>query len=135
MKGWYGKAKRDYLKADLDWLVDAIRPLLVTAAYTPSLDVDEFMSDIPGGALVTGGLGDVLTSKTVSNAGVIDAADGYVSAVPAGQTPRAIVLVQYTGTPATSRLILFTNEAIPLPVDTDGSDVHLRWPSSGIAEI
>lgn len=134
MKGWYGKAKRDFLKGDMDFLVDAFRPVLVTAAYTPSLDVDEFMSDI-GGALVTGGLGDALASKAVSNAGVISAATGYVSAVPAGQAPRAIVIVQYTGVAGTSRLVLFTNEGVPLPISTDGSDVHLRWPTAGIGEI
>ena len=135
MKGWYGKAKRDHLKKLLGWDTDEMRPLLVTAAYTPNKNVDEFMSDIPGGALVTGGLGDALTSKAVSDAGVISAANGYVSAVPAGQFPRLIVIVQYTGVAATSRLICYNNEGIPLPIETDGSDVHLRWPTAGIGEI
>lgn len=135
MKGWYGKAKRDHLKEVLGWTTDEVRPLLVTSAYTPSLDIDEFMADIPGGALITGGLGDALTSKTVSSAGVIDADDGFIAAVPAGQTVAALVIVQYTGSAATSRLWLFNNEAIPLPITTDGSDITLRWPTAGIAEI
>lgn len=134
MKGWYGKAKRDFLKGDMDYLVDAFHPVLVTASYTPNKNVDEFMSDI-GGALVTGGLGDALASKAVSDAGVISAAIGYVSAVPAGQAPRLIVIVQYTGDPATSRLLCWNNEGIPLPIETDGTDVHLRWPTAGIGEI
>ena len=133
MKGWFGKAKREYLKGNLDWLNDDVRPLLVSSAYTPSKNVNEFMSDISG--QLTGGLGDALTGKTVSDAGVVDADNGHVSAVPAGQTARWCVLVQYTGNPATSRVLIFTNQAVPLPIDTDGSDVHLIWSSAGIGEI
>jgi hypothetical protein len=75
---------------------------------------------------------DALASKTVSAAGVFDAADKTISAV-SGDVSEALILYIHTGTEGTSRLICFLDTGVTgLPVTPNGGDITITWHASGI---
>lgn len=121
-----------FLTADIDMAVDDIIVLLVEAAlYTPNLTTHDFHADIPGGAIIA--TSNPLSSKTTT-AGVFDAADELLAAVPAGQQGDYLILVQDTGVSATSRLIGLIDTGTNLPVTPNGGDINIAW-SSGASKI
>ena len=120
----YDKGREGYLNGNLNWLTDDVRAILVdTALYTPNLVLDQFLISIPVGARVS--LSGSLTTKTATN-GVADADDvSFVAVV--GATVEAIVLYQYTGVDATSRLIAYIDSATGLPFLPSGGNVAIQW--------
>lgn len=122
----YGKGRQAFASADIDWLVDNIKCVLVDAAdYTVSIDVDEFLSDIPSGAREeTSGN---LASKTAT-LGVCDADDVTFTGTT-GDTCEALVIYQDTGVAATSRLIAYIDTASGLPASL-GGDITVRWAAA-----
>lgn len=122
----YGKGREKFLQADIDWLVDDIKVVLVdTGAYTVSIDTHEFLSDIAGGArIATSGN---LASKT-STLGVADAADVTFTAV-SGTTVEAAVIYKDTAVAGTSPLIAYIDTATGLAVTPNGGDITITWDS------
>lgn len=120
----YDTGRAAFLGADVDWLADNIKAVLVdTGAYTVNLSTHQFLSDIPGGArIATSGN---LASKTAT-AGVADAADVTFTAV-SGATVEAIVLYKDTGVAGTSQLICYIDTATGLPVTPNGGDITVTW--------
>jgi len=120
----YDKGREGYLNGNLNWLTDDVRAILVdTALYTPNLVTDQFLVSIPVGARIS--LSGSLTTKTATN-GVADADDvSFVAVV--GATVEAIVLYQYTGVDATSRLIAYIDSATGLPFLPSGGNVAIQW--------
>lgn len=120
----YDKGREKFLNADIDWLVDNIKTVLVdTGAYTVNLATHEFLSDIAAGArIATSGN---LTAKT-STAGVADADDIVFTAVT-GVNCEALVLYKDTGVAATSPLIAYIDTATGLPVLPNGGNIKVVW--------
>lgn len=124
----YGKAKESFLKGEINWASDDIKAVLVdTADYTVSIDVDQFLSDIPSGAREETSAN--FASKTTT-LGVADAADIVFSAT-SGDTCEALVIYKDTGSAATSRLIAYIDTATGLPV-TLGGDQTVRWDNGSL---
>ena len=124
----YSKAKKKFFDADIDWLVDDIRVVLLDGTeYAPALTVHEFLSDVPLGARL--GMSDALTGKSDAG-GVLDADDATVPAV-SGSVVSAYVLVKYTGTDATSPLIQHKSFTPQVP---PSGPMTLRW-DNGLAKI
>jgi len=120
----YDKARESFLKGELSWSNDTIKCALVDLDdYTPDLANDQFLSEIPSGAIVA--VSQALSNKTTV-AGVADADDALLSAV-AGDTCEAIVLFQDTGTPSTSKLIGLIDTAAGLPIEPNGGDLTVVW--------
>lgn len=121
----YGKYRQLCLEAGgVAWLTDNIKAVLVdTAAYTVSIDVDQFLSDIPIGARISTSAN--LGTKT-STLGVADAADVTFTAVT-GTSIEAIVIYRDTGSAASSNLIAYIDAATGLPLTTNGGDVTIAW--------
>lgn len=119
----YGKYRQACLEGGgVAWLTDNIKAVLVdTGAYTVSIDVDQFLSDIPAPARISTSAN--LSGKT-STLGVADANDPTFSAVTATSI-EAVVLYQDTGVAATSRLIAYIDTGAGLPLTTNGGDVTL----------
>lgn len=121
----YGKGRAAFGNAQIDWVDDTIKAMLVdTADYTVSIDTHEFLSDVPAGAreeTIT------LTGKT-NVLGVMDADDAVFTGT-SGDPCEAIILYKDTGDPATSPLIAYIDTATGLPV-TLGSDVTIRWAAA-----
>lgn len=120
----YGLGRAAFLGADIDWLADDIRIILIdTADYTVNLATDDFLNDVPAAARVatSGALG----SKT-STAGVADAADVTFTSVT-GDVSEAIVIYKHTGVEATSQLIAYIDTATGLPVTPNGGNINVLW--------
>lgn len=126
----YGKGRQKFLEGSIAWGTDTIKAMLVdTADYTVSIDVDEFLSDVPSAAREeTSG---ALASKTTT-LGVADAADVTFTGTT-GDTCEAIVIYKDTGSAATSPLIAYIDTATGLPVSL-GGDVTIRW-DNGASKI
>lgn len=123
----YGKAKQAFANKQIDWLNDTIKALLVDGAdYVPSINVDEFLSDIAAAAREE--TSAALTGKT----NVLGAlgSNPVVLAATSGDNCEFIVFVQDTGNPATSRLIAIYDTVPGLPV-TLGGTVTLT-PAGGV---
>ncbi len=123
----YDKAREAFLGADIDWLADNIKAVLVDAAdYTINLATHQYLSDIPSGARVA--TSGNLASKTAT-AGVADAADVTFSAVT-GDPSELIVLYKDTGSAATSPLIAAIDTVAgptALSVTPNGGDITVAW--------
>lgn len=128
----YDKYKKLALDADLDLLVDNIKVVLVdSATYTPNLNTDDFLDDIPVGERVA--TSGNLASKTTTD-GTFDAADITFTAV-SGDVSEFLVIYKDTGTAATSPLIALIDTATGIPVTPNGGDITVTWNASGIFDI
>jgi hypothetical protein len=127
----YGLSKQGFGDADIDWSAGNIKALLVdTSAYTVSINVDQFLDDISGSAVLS--TSGNLASKT-NVLGVMDSDSVVFVSVPnTGDTGNAIVFYEDSGTPATSPLIAYFDTAVSgLPVTPDGSNVTVNPNASG----
>lgn len=123
----YNKAKEAIMTASVDWVNDDIRLLIVdTSVYTINVDTDEFVSDIPNGAIKVVAPSS-LTNKTCV-LGVCDA-DDYTIYGATANNASAIVVYVYTGDISSSRLLLFIDSALGLPFDISSVDVLIQWPT------
>jgi hypothetical protein len=126
----YGKSRRAFGTKQIDWVNDAVSAILVSGAYTPDLVNDEFLSAIPGGAIVAAA--QPITVKTVSAAGVFDGGDLLFPAV-SGAPILYVIGYLDTGVPGTSILIpFFDTIAGFLPYTPSGLDVPIIWDAAGI---
>lgn len=124
----YGKG-REAIAGSLDLSADNIKAVLVhTSAggtpYTASIDVDQFLSDVPAGSrIATSGN---LASKTLT-LGVFNAANVTFTAVTGAQVD-VVVVYKDTGSAATSPLIAYIDTASSgLPVVPNGGDITVQW--------
>lgn len=128
----YDKSREAFLKGQIDMSSDTIIALLVDGSgYSPNLATDDFLNDIPGGAVLA--TSSALTTKTTA-AGVFDADDVLWAAVPATGQGDYIVLVADSGTPSTSRVIGLIGTGTNLPIVPNGGDINCAW-SSGTSRI
>lgn len=116
----YDTGRNAFLTGSIAFLTDTIKYVLVdTGAYTVNLATHQFLSDIPVGARTA--ISNPLTGKTAV-AGVADANDAVFPAATGVQS-EALVLFKDTGSPATSQLILYNDEATNLPITPNGGDI------------
>lgn len=127
----YGLGREGFLGGDIDWDADTIKTTLVdTGLYTPAINTDQFLTDVPAGARVA--TSAALSAKTKA-LGVAGAANTLFSAV-SGNSCEAMVVYQDTGAEASSRLIAYIDTATGLPVTPNGGDVNLKW-DTGVNKI
>lgn len=123
MSSFYGKGKEKFGGGEIDWVNDRIRAFLIdTSEYSVSIDVDEFVNDIPDSAKIAE---TTLTGKT-NSLGVLDADDSVFPSVT-GPTCEAIVLWKDTGSAATSPLIVYLDAGTGFPFTPDGSNIPVTW--------
>jgi hypothetical protein len=109
----------------VNWLSDTIKVVLVSSAYV-FVDGDKHYSDL------TGILGEAtLTGKTCTS-GVLDADDAVVSG-PLSGTPHAAVILKWTGTGSTSRLMLYLDDGVGF--QPWGGDVNVLFPNNAGIKI
>lgn len=130
--GLYDRAREAFLSADIDWLADAIRVVLIDAAdYAVDLSTHQFLSSVPVAARV--GTPQLLTGKTAT-AGTADAADAVFVGLT-GDRVEAILIYQDTGVEATSRLIAYIDLAVNLPFTPTGAAWTVEWSAQGIFRL
>ena len=107
----YDKARQRFLEAQINWMTDTIKVLLVdTGAYTPNTGTHEHLSDIATAARIAGPV--TLTGKSTAG-GAADAADCTFPSV-SGASIEAIIIYVDTGTESTSPLIAIIDTATGL---------------------
>ena len=124
----------------VDWLSDDIRVALVTSAYTPNQDTDEFWSDVVANEVVGTGYtanGAALANKTLTytagtNVNKFDADD--VSWPASTITARYAVIYNRTpGSDATRNLISYVD--FGANVSSTNGNFQITWDAAGIATI
>lgn len=133
MSGVYGVAREKFLCGDLSWRDGTIKAVLVSAAYVPDFEADEFLGDIAVGARVA--VSDTLTGKTTT--GGWASAPQIVWQTVNGPQCTAIVFVDDTGDAATSPLMAYLNENVTnLPLTPNGAKVtFLTDPDTGLFRL
>lgn len=136
--GIYNSYKANvFSPSDVDFLANDIKVALMSPAYTPDFDADQFYADVSadeasGAGYTTGG--QSLTTKTVNqdntnDRGVFDADD--LNWPSSSITARGCIIYKDTGNPATSKLIgyidFLTNRT------SSGGTYTIQWQSVGIA--
>lgn len=119
----YNAAKVSLAKAEIDWVNDTVRAVLLTSSYTPNKDSDQYWSDISenefsGGSYSAGGVS--LTTKAVTqdntnDRAILDSDDVQFTGITG--TFRYVGILQWTGTASTSRLIRL--------IDPEGANITL----------
>jgi len=135
----YGQALLKALSKEIDFLVDTIKVALLSNAYTPNQDTDDYWDDISthqvtGTAYVAGGdtlVGKGLTYDGPSNTIKLDATDTTWAASTI--TARYAVVYVDTGAPSTSALICYVDFGQD-EVSSNG-DFKITWHVNGIATI
>lgn len=125
-------AREDFLKGDIDWLVDNYKVVLLRSTYTYSAAHDN-LDDIASAdrAATTANLSD----KTADD-GVADASDVTV-AVTGGNPVTGLWLYRDSGIESTSRLVLFVDtdpNGSAINVTPNGGNVTVAW-SNGANKI
>lgn len=122
----YDKALEAFANAQIAWLTDTIKAVLVdTNGQTPYAfdQTHQFLSDVPVGARIA--TSPALGNKT-NVSGILDADDVTFSGV-SGQTAEAVVLFQDTGSAATSRLLCYIDTASGLPIAPNSGNITVSW--------
>ena len=120
---WYPKGL-EYFAAP--FLTDNVIALLVTSAYTPA-KTDQFISDIPSGAIVA--RSGSISGKSITG-GVLNCSNFTVSLVPIGHVIKYVVFAKNTGTDSTSPVLLVDDTGNNLPTTTDGGDLQFQVPTT-----
>jgi len=127
----YDLGRQKFLEGTIHWLTDNIQCVLVDLdAYSPDFLTDEFLSAIPGGAIIA--TSGNFSGKT-STFGVADASDVLLTTVT-GLEFEAIVIFKWVTNAADSPLIAFIDNATGLPTTPSGGDQLIIW-DSGINKI
>lgn len=127
----YPLARQAFADGDLDFTGTDWRCALLDSSYVYDPG-HEFFDDLTGVVDVSGNL-----SGKTNVLGVCDASDQTLPAVPGGDTVTQIVVYQWTGSGATSRVVIYydtTAAASMIDANTDGSDVTVRW-SNGVTKM
>lgn len=120
----YLKAWEAAWKGLINWVSDDIRAVAVDVAdYTVNASTHEFLSDITSGGRIATSAN--LTSGKTTTLGAIDVANFSFTSVT-GDPGEAIVWYQWTGSVATSRLIVYRDTAVSgLPFTPNGGDINI----------
>lgn len=112
----------------IDVLADVITALAIDITAYTAAPADASLADIPGAAI----LGTVvLTSVAVTARGFTSDPVNF-GAIPAGPNVTALVIYKDTGTPGTSPLMLFLDDASAgLPATPDGVNDVIANPGPG----
>jgi hypothetical protein len=124
----YPSAKKAFLDADIDLLVDTIKIALVDTGTVSYSAAHDFYDDISAGVI---GTPATLGGKTTT-AGVFDANDPTLTGV-SGATVEALVVYKDSGVPGTSALILWYDTGVTgLTLTPNGGDVTITLHASGL---
>ena len=111
-------------EANISLTSGVVKVLLVDAADYTYTDTHQFLSDIPGAAIVS--TSAALTTKSVTN-GVFDADDALFSSVSGDQSEALIPYID-TGVAGTSRLVAYLDSGYTnLPVTPIGGNIQTLW--------
>jgi hypothetical protein len=121
----YPLSRQAWADGDLDWSGQDWRVILLDNTYAYS-EAHDFLTDVNAAQVAVSGN---LTGKT-NVLGVCDADDVVFPAVLVGDIVSSIVVYQWTGVAATSRVAIFYDTlatAELISFSTDNGDIIVRW--------
>jgi len=114
----YGNACQQFGTAQWNWTALAVNAMLVNALYTPNINGDVHVSDIPAAAILIRDI--ALTNLGMANgiaSGIIPTFNSFLSPTPVA----AVVLyVRVNGNDAASQLIYYSSSGIGFPFLAQG---------------
>jgi hypothetical protein len=120
-------ARSAFARGELDWEGDNFTLLLQSGS---TLDTTwEFQTDLDGTTVASA----AMAGKTVLDDGICDADDTVVTGLALGETATAVVIIQDTGTPGTSRVIAWmdtSDDTTPISDAGDGSAIVVSWSAA-----
>ena len=120
----YLLGRQAFLEGSIAYLADNIKiNLLNGASYTPNLSTDQYLSIIPGGAIVA--TSSNLSSKS-STGGTANAANVTITSVSGSQI-NYVGMYKDTGTGSSSPLMILIDTATNLPLTPNGGDITVQW--------
>lgn len=137
----YVKAREAIGQGQINLLTADIRFVMVDAAdYTINLTTHQYLSDIPGGAIVS--TSATLTGKSISGGKLISTmaspgGGGVKFTAVVGDVSEYLIPYVHTGTAATSRLLakIDTASNSTLPVTPNTSDIVVIFPDGEIFDL
>ena len=123
MNSWYSKGVEAFAGKHIDFDGDNIKALLATGTYTPNMDADQFVSDIPSLAIIS--RSPNLSGKSETG-GVLNCSTVTFTLVTAGFLIPYVVFYQDTGADATSRLLFKYDTGQGLPVTSAGNNIAVQ---------
>jgi hypothetical protein len=126
---FYAHGRTHFARGDLHWRAsggDTFRVVLIdTALYTVDIDAHEYLSSIPAAARLS-----TLTLTTLEPTnGVLDAADCTFVGLT-GDSGEALAIYHWSGSDATSELVLYIDSCTGLPVTPTGANVTVNWDNT-----
>jgi hypothetical protein len=136
----FGLALQSMLNKEINFASDTVKAMLVTSAYTPSMDTHRYKSSVTNEASGTGYTagGQTLTSKTVSYntaSHTLTLSCANPSWPSSAITARYLVFYVSTGTDSTSPLIAYVDFGVDTVSVTTGPAFTYTVPSTGIAQF
>lgn len=114
----YGKARKALNTAQINWSSAAINAMLVSSTYAPQPNTDQYVSDVPAGAVIVRDI--VLTSLGVSNAGVCFGTLPPFNAFSSPLTVTGIILYVKGADDAHSPLVYYSSTGPGFPFHPQG---------------
>ena len=134
----FNKAKHELILGNIDFGVDSFKVALLTNAYTPNIDTQEFWSDVSAneasGTNYTAGGGATTITVTRIDASDLTEVDGTtVTFANSTVTARYAILYKDTGTPTTSVLISYTD--FGSDQSSVGADFNVTVNANGLLRL
>lgn len=126
--GMFEAGVQSIMMGNIDLVNDPITALLVTSAFSPAFESDEFQSDIPDAAFVDEAS---IPARSVLG-GVFNGDPVTFTRAASGAVVSGVVVIADTGDEDTSRLLAYMALT---PFTTDGTDIVLTWDTGGIFEL
>lgn len=124
----YGKARKAFYTAGINWATESICAMLVSAVYSPNPNTDQFVSDVPSGAIIV--RDRALVSLGVSAGGVCFGTVPAFNSLIAAPLITAMILYSLRGTDGTSPLIYYTSSGSGFPFFAQGFNYVVGFDQS-----
>lgn len=119
---FYRTGAERVLTKQVDFVADTIKAILLKNTYTKNLTTDEFLSAVSAHRMDT----DVTLTGKSAALGVFDCDDIEWAAVAAGDTASCVALYIDTGNPATSPMLLWTDNIAGFPLGANGGNIKVQ---------
>lgn len=124
----YGKARALLAAAGLNWSTAAVNAMLVSAAYAPSPNSDQYVSSIPAGAIIIRDI--ALSGLGVGASGACYGTIAQLSALSSPSTCVALVLYVKGASDAVSPLIYYSSTGSGFPFKPSGFNYVIGYDQS-----
>jgi hypothetical protein len=114
----------------VNWPTDTIQAVLVSNAYIPNINTDQFYSTIVSASAVIGSP-ETITGISLTN-GILFANTVVFPTVTSGSTVTYVVVFRYSGSNSTSQLLCLFDTMYGLPYSTNGANIPIAWPYGAI---